>query len=57
MVGASGPSFGNDVRKDFCQRPQISGEVTTKVRKGLPGRSLLMRGKRVGRRLEPMVTA
>ena len=43
-------------RNGFDQRAQMSGEVTTKGRKGLSRLSFLRRGLRVGRRLAPMVT-
>src|SRR6267154_2393846 len=45
-----------ELRKGFDQRAQMSGEVTTKGRKGLSLLSFLRRGWRVRRRLAPMVT-
>jgi len=47
----------NEARKGFDQRAQMFGEVTMKGRKGLPGLSLLKRGKRVRRRPGAMVTS
>ena len=48
-VGGSLLVFRKDARKAFCQRAQISGEVTMKGRKGFPLRSLVRRGERVRR--------